>query len=162
MISSSFANQAFSFPAANLQVLVNVSKRYVSGLQQLAELNVQTVKAVFEEGAAVAGAGPKGKPGDFLSWQSTLLAETPEKAAAYTRHFLQIVRATQTDILNEVRGPLKQFGFDLKSASESVSQEPLALVSNIAKASTDVANAGADTIEASEKAVRPVKAESKR
>ena len=64
----SFPNQTFAFPAANVQVLVNITKRYVSGLQQLAELNVQTVKTVFEESAAVAGVGPKAKLGDFLNW----------------------------------------------------------------------------------------------
>jgi len=158
----SFPNQTFAFPAANVQVLVNITKRYVGGLQQLAELNVQTVKTVFEESAAVAGAGPKAKPGDFLNWQTTLLAEMPEKAAAYSRHFLQIVRATQTDILNEASGPLKQFGFELKGVTDSVSQKPLALLSDIARTSTDVADAGAEAISESEKALRPSKADSKR
>ncbi|WP_181290917.1 phasin family protein [Caballeronia novacaledonica] len=144
-------------PATNLQIFVNVAKRYASGLQQLADLNVQTAKTVFEESAAIAKAGPNAKPGDFLSWQSTLLAETPEKAAAYARHFWQIVRATQTDILNEARGPLEQFGFEVKRASESVSQVPVALVSSIANASDD-----AEAIAQSEKSVRLSKVDSKR
>ncbi|MFM0521272.1 MULTISPECIES: TIGR01841 family phasin [Caballeronia] len=162
MFPSSFANQTFVYPAASLQVLVNVAKRYASGLQQLAELNVQTAKTVFEESTAVAKAGPQAKPADFLSWQSTLLAETPEKAAAYTRHFWQIVRATQTDILNEARGPIEQFGFGLKKATESASQEAVGLLSSAAEASTDLADAGAEAIESSEKAVRAAKADAKR
>jgi phasin family protein len=92
MFPFSFANQAVVNPLASLQSHVNIAKRYASGLKQLAELNVQTLKTVFEESTAVATAGLHAKPVDFLSWQSTLLAETPEKAAAYTRHFWQIVR----------------------------------------------------------------------
>ncbi|KXU82835.1 hypothetical protein CR51_42535 [Caballeronia megalochromosomata] len=159
----SFTQQTFLFPSTGVQVLVNVAKRYASGLQQLAELNVQTVKTVFEESAAVAKAGPNAKPGDFLSWQSTLFAETPEKAAAYTRHFLQIVRATQTDILNETRGPLEQLGFGLKRSSDSLSKEPVAFLSNVAETATDIADAGAEVIEeaseGTEKAVRAAKAD---
>jgi len=93
-----FPQQSSSVVTANLQTLVNVTKRYASGLQQLAELNVQTVKTVFEESTSVLKAGSSAKPGEFLSWQSTLFAEIPEKAAAYTRHFLTIVRATEADI----------------------------------------------------------------
>ncbi|WP_277182602.1 TIGR01841 family phasin [Caballeronia sp. BR00000012568055] len=162
MFSSISANQTFADPAGSLQVIVNVAKRYASGLQQLAELNVQTAKTVFEESAAVAKAGSQAKPGDFLSWQSTLLAETPEKAAAYTRHFWQIVRATQTDILNEARGPMEQFGFVLKKASDSASKEAVGLLAGAAEASTNLADAGAGVIESSEKALRSAKAEGKR
>ena len=162
MFPSLSANQNFVYPAAGFQVLVNVAKRYATGLQQLAELNVQTAKTVLGESAAVAKAGPQAKPADFLSWQSTLLAETPEKAAAYTRHFWQIVRATQTDILNEARGPIEQFGFRPKKASETASQEAVGLLSSVSEASTVPADSGAEAIESFEKAVRSAKPDAKR
>ena len=50
MFPSSFANQTFVYPAASFQVLVNVAKRYASGLQQLAEL-----LQGFEVGRALRG-----------------------------------------------------------------------------------------------------------
>lgn len=162
MFPSLSANQTFVYPPAGFQVFVNVAKRYATGLQQLAELNVQTAKTVFEESTAVAKAGTQAKPADFLSWQSILLAETPEKAAAYTRHFWQIVRATQTDILNEARGPMEQFGFGLKNASETASQEAVGLLSSASEASAVPVDAGAEAIESFENAVRSAKVDAKR
>jgi phasin family protein len=157
---------------------VNVTKRLASGFQQLAELNVQTVKTVFEESTSVLKAGSKAKPGDFLSWQSTLLAEIPEKTAAYTRHYFKIVRATEADILNEARGQYEKYGFGIKGVFESMPQGPIALLSNITSASADVAIEPAEVVldaseeagqalidesaEASEAALRPAKASSKR
>ncbi|WP_159462940.1 TIGR01841 family phasin [Caballeronia telluris] len=166
--------QASSVAAANLQSFVNVTKRFASGLQQLAELNVQTVKTVFEESTSVLKAGSSAKPGDFLSWQSTLLAEIPEKTAAYTRHYFEIVRATEADILNETRGQYEKYGIGVKGVFESMSQGPVALLSNIGSTSTDVVDESAEVVldasaevtdgvqEASDAALRPAKAGSKR
>ncbi|BAN26698.1 TIGR01841 family phasin [Caballeronia insecticola] len=136
-----FSQQTTSIPATGLQTFVNVSKRYASGLQQIADLNVQTIKTVFEEGNAVFRAGPNAKPADMLSWQSTLFAEAPEKAAAYTRHFLEIVRSTQTDMFNEARAPLAQAGAGMKQAFESAT--PVALFSNAKQKATHVADEAA-------------------
>jgi phasin family protein len=102
---------------------VNVTKSYASGLQQLTELNVQTVKTVFEESASTLKAGSNAKPGEFLSRRSTLFAAIPEKAAAYTRHFSKIVRATEADILNEARTQFEQYGFGMKGVFESAAQQ---------------------------------------
>lgn len=187
-----FPQQASSFASSNLQTLVNVTKRYASGLQQISELNVQTVKTVFEESTTVMKAGSSAKPGELLNWHSTWFAELPEKAAAYTRHYLTIVRSAETDILNETRTQFEQYGFGMKGVFESAaqqaqsaSQEAVALLSNTATAATDVANetagvvldasgniaqtssdaraeAAADAQDASEAALRPVKAGSKR
>ena len=187
-----FPQQSSSVVTANLQTLVNVTKRYASGLQQLAELNVQKVKTVFEESTSVLKAGSSAKPGEFLSWQSTLFAEIPEKAAAYTRYFLTIVRATEADILNEARSQYEQYGFGMKGVldsavrqDQSAAQGPIALLSDITTASTDAANVTGGIVldaseetaqktldrsagaadgaqEASEAALRPAKANSKR
>jgi phasin family protein len=184
--------QSSSLATANLQILVNMTKRYAGGLQQLAELNVQTVKTVFEENTSVLKARDGAKPGEFLTWQSTMFAEFPEKAAAYTRHFLSIIRATETDILSETRSHYEKYGIGMKGVLESAVgqgqpalQESSKHLLNMAAASTDVVkepagvvlNAGAEiaqnTIdtsadaadsanEASEAAMRPVKASSKR
>jgi len=44
-----FSPQQASPIAANMQALVSVTKRYAAGLQQIAELNVQTVKTVLKK-----------------------------------------------------------------------------------------------------------------
>jgi len=143
----SFPQQASSGAASNYQLFVNVSKRYASGLQQLAELNVQTIKTVMEESTSVLKAGTVVKPGEFLSLQPKLLAALPEKAAAYSRHFLNIVRSTETDILNETRSQFGKYGFNLKGVFETAAQQsevfakgPVALLSNAAKESADAAD----------------------
>jgi phasin family protein len=147
----SFSSQQASPIAANMQVLVSVTKRYAAGLQQLAELNVQTVKTVFEESSSVLKAGSGANAGDILKSQKTLIAEIPEKAAAYTRHFLSIVRATEADILNETRGQFEQYGFRVKGVFEAAPKGPFALLSNFATASKDAASeTGAAVVNASE------------
>ncbi|SAK98900.1 Phasin protein [Caballeronia temeraria] len=101
---SLFFRPANSPGATNLQTVGNVARRYMSGVQQLAELNMQTLNTVFAESSTVFKSGSAASPSDWVTSQSTLIAELPEKTAAYTRHFLAIVRATETDILNETRG----------------------------------------------------------
>jgi len=187
-----FTKQSSSVVTANLQMFVNVTKRYAGGLRQLGELNVQTVKTVFEEGTSVLKAGGSAKPGELLTWESTLFAEFPEKAAAYTRHFLSIIRATETDILSETRSHYEQYGINMKGVLESAAgqgqsalQESSEHLLNITAGSTDavkdaagvVLDAGAEiaqnTIdtsadaadsvkEVSEAVLRPAKAGSKR
>lgn len=138
--------QASSFAAANFQSFVTATRRLASGLQQLAELNVQTVKTVFGESTSVLKAGSNANPGDFLSWQSTLFAGIPEKMAAYTRHYLTIVRTTQADILNETRKQYEQYGFNVKGVFESVPQGPIALLLNIPSTLAGVANESAEVV----------------
>ncbi|TCK32709.1 phasin family protein [Paraburkholderia sp. BL8N3] len=184
--------QASSFANANLQILMNVTERYVRGVQQLAELNVQTVKTLWEESSSVVHAGSAAKPGDFLSWESTLFAELPEKAAAYSRHVFSIVRATEADILDEARSKYEKCGINVKGAFESALQEGQSasqaasavlsditerstqaaneIASSVADASTDVmrstveasSNAAEDLEDATEKATRSSKSGAKR
>jgi phasin family protein len=145
--------QASLFGTANLQTLLNVTKRYASGLQQLAELNTQTVKTVFEESASVLKAGSAATPGEFMNWQSSLIAAFPEKAAAYTRHFLTIIRSTEADILEETRTQFEQYGVGMKGVldsaaqqGESAAQGTTELLSNIASASTQAVDETAEAV----------------
>jgi phasin family protein len=172
---SYFPQQASSIANANLQILMNITQRYARGIQQLAELNVQTVKTLWAENSSVVNAGAAAKPGDFLSWESTLFAELPEKAAAYSRHFFSIVRATEADILNEARSQYEKYGINVKGALESALQQGLSasqgavaslsdatdrsahaaneVVSNVAHASADIVQ---PTVEASSNAAENI------
>lgn len=184
--------QAASFGTANLHTLLKVTQCYARGLQQLAELNTQTVKTVFEESNSVLKAGSAATPGEFLSWQSSLLAAYPEKAAAYTRHFLTIVRSTEADMLNEAHGQFEQYGAGMREVLDAAAQGEQSAVegaterlSDIARESTDDFNQSAGSVldasgriarasiesgaegihaaqEASEAALRPAKAGAKR
>ncbi|MFM0140527.1 TIGR01841 family phasin [Caballeronia grimmiae] len=96
--------------AAQLEAFFGITKRYAMGLQQITDLNVQTVKAVLKESASVLASGSDARPGDFMGSQWMLLAEVPEKSAAYARHFFRIVRETEADILEEARSQYEQYG----------------------------------------------------
>ena len=150
----SFSSQQASPIAANMQVLVSVTKRYATGLQQLAELNVQTVKTAFEESASSVLESGFWARMQAIFWKSqkTLIAvKLRRKWAAYTRHFLSIVRATEADILNETRGQFEQYGFRVKGVFEAAPKGPFALLSNFATASKDAASeTGAAVVNASE------------
>ena len=184
--------QASSFANANLQIMMNVTQRYARGIQQLAELNVQTVRTLWEEGSTVAKAGTTARPTEFFGWESMLFAELPEKAAAYSRHFFAIVRATEADIFNEARSQYEKYGINVKDAFESTLQQGQSdaqgtsalvadvtdrstqaaneIASNIANANTNVAqstvdalsNAARDLQDSDEKTARALKAGAKR
>ena len=139
--------QASQIANANLQIMANATQRYAHGIQQLAELNLQTVRTLWEESSTVAKAGTAARPSDFLGWESTLFAELPEKAAAYSRHFFSIVRATEADILNEAFSQYEKYGINVKGAFESTLQQgrsaaqgASALVADVTSRSTQAAN----------------------
>ncbi|MDR5827972.1 TIGR01841 family phasin [Caballeronia sp. LP006] len=131
-----------SAPAATaqLEAFFGITKRYAMGLQQLADLNLQTVKAVFEESASVLTSGSDVKPGDFMGFQWTLFAEVPEKSAAYARHFFQIVRETEADIFKEARSQYEQYGSGMKGAFESAMQQGSSQVQKSIASISDVAS----------------------
>lgn len=148
-----FPQPDLSFGTANVKMLLNVTKRYADGLHQLVELNTQTVKTVFEESASVFKAGSAATPGEFMSWQASLVAAFPEKAAAYTRHVLTIIRATESDILDETRAQFEQYGPGMKGVidsaaqnSESMSKQATGLLSDAATASMDAASETAGAV----------------
>ncbi|SAK99341.1 Phasin protein [Caballeronia pedi] len=134
--------------APNLQTFVNVARRYASGMQQIAELNVQTVNTVFAENSTVLKAGSTASPTDWMTWQSTLIAEFPEKAAAYTRHFLAIVRATETDIWNETRSHATYAGSieALSSAIATGADAARGIANEVADTTSEIARSTVDTV----------------
>jgi phasin family protein len=111
-----YSQHASSIARANLQALLNMSGRYASGLQQLTELNVQTVKTVIEETNALFEMPESGS--DLLGKQTMMLAQLPEKAAAYSRHFFSIVSSTEADLMNETRNRYEQVGISVKEGIE--------------------------------------------
>jgi phasin family protein len=138
------SQHASSIARANFQALLNMSGRCASSLQQLTELNVQTVKTVIEETNALFET--REAEGEFLGKQTTMLAQFPEKAAAYSRHFFSIISSTEADLMNETRNRYEQVGTSLK---EGIEEGFNASMKQVELTSHSSAQAVADTSEAS-------------
>jgi len=118
-------NIAYQMPSlarANLQAFLNASGRFASGLQELTELNVQTVRTVIEESSNLL------KPGEdagasVLGWQSALFAQLPLKAASYGQNVWSIITSTEADILGEVRSQYERNGITLKGLFDTAASE---------------------------------------
>jgi phasin family protein len=140
------SQHASSIARANLQAFLNMSGRCASSLQQLTELNVQTVKTVIEETSALFDA--RDAEGEFLAIQTTMLAQIPEKAAAYSRHFFSIVSSTEADLMNETRNRYEQIGISVKEGIEETIDASMKQVEptlqNSAQAIADVSEASVD------------------
>lgn len=141
-----FAYQIPSLARANLQVFLNVTGRFASGLQALTELNVQSVRKMVEESNTLLRAGDEAGAGDVLGWHSNMLARFPQKAASYGQHMLSIITSTQDEIIDEVRGQYERNGIkfndmasvaahDVQAAAQSSSE----LVTNLADTANDAA-----------------------
>jgi Phasin protein len=113
-----FAYQIPSLARANLQAFLNISGRFADGLQAITELNVQTVRKVVEESNALLRSGDEAGAGDVLGWQSIMLAQIPQKAAAYSQHVLSIITSTQDDILGEVRSQYERNGVEFNDMAK--------------------------------------------
>lgn len=139
-----YSQHASSIARANLQALLSMSGRCASSLQQLTELNVQTVKTVIEETNALFETRESGD--DFLGKQTMMLAQFPEKAAAYSRHFFSIVNSAEADLMNETRNRYEQIGTSVK---EGIEQGLEASMNQVELTSQSSAQVVADTSEAS-------------
>jgi len=140
-----YSTQPFSSIArANFAAFLNVSGRFASGIQQLTELNIQTVKTVIEESNSLLRAGEQASAGDVLGWQSVMLAQFPEKAASYSKHFISIITSTEADIIKEARSQYERNGIEIKGAvqqaaedAQSATEEQGAILSDATRAVTN-------------------------
>ncbi|MDR5807313.1 phasin family protein [Caballeronia sp. LZ019] len=151
-------NIAYQIPSiarANLQAFLNASGRFASGLQELTELNVQTVRTVIEESNNLL------KPGEdagssVLGWQSALFAQIPLKAASYGQNVWSIITLTEADILGEVRNQYERNGITLKGlfdtatneaqeTAQSAAQETGVVITNLAETASEATQAAQET-----------------
>lgn len=143
-------NIAYQIPSiarANLQAFLNVSGRFASGLQQLTELNVQTVRSAIEEGNTLLQPADDSGAG-VLGWQSAMLAQFPQKAASYGQNVWSIVTSTEADIIGEMRSQYERNGITLKGffdtasteaaqTAQSTAQEAGVVITNLAEAASE-------------------------
>lgn len=88
---------------ASYQSFVNLTGKYMNGLQELAELNVQTIRTIIEESNNFPKNGAAESTDSLPEWQSSMLSELPGKAASYNRHLHTIILSTSAEVAREVR-----------------------------------------------------------
>jgi hypothetical protein len=142
-----------SMTRANLAAFLNVSGRLASGIQQLTELNVQTVRTMIEESSSLLRAGEESSPGDVLGWQSIMLAQFPEKAASCGRYFLSIVTSTEADIISEARSQYERNGIGMKEALDAAASETESAIGEEARIVTNMTDTMAESAGESARAI---------
>lgn len=90
--------QLSALQAANLDLLFGLTNKTLAGLQELAELNLKTMKATLAETQdnfqkAFAAKDMQ----DLLALQASLLQPATEKAQAYHRQLVEITSATRAE-----------------------------------------------------------------
>ncbi|AXF01748.1 phasin [Paraburkholderia hospita] len=88
---------------ASYQSFVNLTGKYMNGLQELAELNVQTIRTIIEESNNFPKVNVTENVGDLPEWQSSMLTQLPGKAASYNRHLHTIILSTGAEVAREVQ-----------------------------------------------------------
>lgn len=141
-----FANQIPSLARANLQAWLNMNSRFASGLQALAELNVQTVRKMVEESNALLGAGDESSPGDVYGWQSIMFAQFPQKAASYGQHVLSIITSTEADMIGEVRSQYERNGIKLKGLVDTAANDVQEAAQTSSELVTDLTETASDAV----------------
>lgn len=83
---------------ANLEILLSISAKAFDGVEQLAALNLQTVKRSLDEAAETSRAALSVKDlQSLLALQAGMLQPAAEKAAAYGRRVYDIVATTKAE-----------------------------------------------------------------
>ncbi|WP_233849638.1 phasin family protein [Paraburkholderia sp. HD33-4] len=88
---------------ASYQSFVNLTGKYMNGLQELAELNVQTIRAVIEESNNFPRDDDTENANNLPEWQSSMLTQLPGKAASYNRHLHTIILSIGAEVARELR-----------------------------------------------------------
>jgi len=88
---------------ASYQSFVNLTGKYMNGLRELAELNVQTIRTIIEESNNFPKVNVTENTGNLPEWQSSMLTQLPGKAASYNRHLHTIILSTGAEVAREVQ-----------------------------------------------------------
>ena len=118
---------------ASIDAVFRLNSRALESVEQLAALNLQTIKAVWTEVAHNLQAALSAKSvAELLQLQTTSLQTVPQKAAAYGRHvrgiFTALVAGQRAVIEAEVSSVQERFLEGLTGAVENVPGADKALV----------------------------------
>lgn len=92
---------------ANLDALVELTRKSFEGIERLVELNLQVARATMGDSAAQAKAilSVKG-PQDLVSLQAGMVQPATEKATAYSRQIYEIASQTQAEVTKVVEAQM--------------------------------------------------------
>jgi len=88
---------------SNYQSFVNLAGKYMNGLQELMDLNTQTIRTIIEECDNFPKEEVFDNAENLPSWQSSMLNQFPAKAASYNRHLHTIILSTGAEVAREVQ-----------------------------------------------------------
>lgn len=92
---------------ANLDALVELTRKSFEGIERLVELNLQVARATMGDSAEQAKAilSVKG-PQDLVSLQAGMVQPATEKATAYSRQIYEIASQTQAEVTKVVEAQM--------------------------------------------------------
>lgn len=103
---------------ANVEMFFGVASRMVEGVERLAQLNMQTLRATLDDTLKQACQSLSVKePQEWLALQDSLAAPTTDKVQAWTRQVFEIMAATQADL---VRSAHAQWDASVRQARTQV------------------------------------------
>ena len=139
---------------ANYQSLVNVFGKFMNGYRELAELNMQTVTTIINESNNLPTDAIAEKTDNLPEWQSSMLSQFPQKAAAYNRHFRTIVLSTGAEVVREARRQYETRGNQINSiVAEAVEKATTASTRAVGKLADNLAQPVQDSFDATVKVV---------
>jgi hypothetical protein len=139
---------------ANYQSFVNVVGKFMNGYRELAELNMQTVTTIINESNNLPTDAIDEKTDNLPEWQSSMLSQFPQKAAAYNRHFRTIVLSTGAEVVREARRQYETRGNQINAiVAEAVGSATTASTRAVEKVAENIAQPAQDSFDATGKGV---------
>jgi len=131
---------------ANLDLLFELSNKVVDGVEKLAALNTQTLRATLTDAFDLAQKSLSVRePQDWLALQNSVAAPMRDKVQTYSRQAFDIVSATQAEFARIGKAQCEAYGRQMKSVVEDVSRNTPA-GSEAAMTALDSAIAAANTL----------------
>jgi phasin family protein len=92
---------------ANIDAIVELTRKSFEGIERLVELNLQVARASMGDSAAQAKAMLSAKgPQDLVSLQAGMVQPATEKATAYSRQLYEIASQTQSEVTRLVEAQM--------------------------------------------------------
>jgi phasin family protein len=108
---------------ANLDLLFDLSIKTVEGVEKLAALYMQTIRATLADTVDLAQKSLSVKePQDWLALQNSLAASMADKVQIYSRQAIDIISATQAEFTRIGKAQCEAYGRQMKSVVEDVAR----------------------------------------
>lgn len=107
---------------ANLDLFFDLSNRAVEGVEKLAALNLQVIRAMLAGTFDLAQKSWSAKePQDWLALRDSLAAPMADKVQSYSRQVFDIVSATQAEFARIGKSQCEAYGHQMQKVAEDIS-----------------------------------------